>query len=291
MTIKHLVLEGGGPVGFIQLGFLKKMYEKQLWNIENIETVYCTSIGSIVGLPIILKYNIDEIIEYYKNYPLNKIQEKLQPINFLELNQTMGLIKEKDYIKILQPLLNAEDLSSETTMLDLYNYTKIEFHIFVTELNSFETVDINYKTFPEFKVIDAIISSSAIPGLISPKFYNDKIFFDGGIFTNTPLKHCEINTKCEKCEILALINKYNKINYTKENISLFNFYGILLNKTLFHFQKYNLNTFNFDEYENIFIFNGEENKNSVNNISGITSIIVSKENRNNLINYGYNLFN
>lgn len=291
MTVKHLVLEGGGPVGLIQLGFLKKMYEKQLWNIENIETVYCTSIGSIVGLPIILKYNIDEIIEYYKNYPLNKIQEKLQPINFLELNQTMGLIKEKDYIKILQPLLNAEDLSSETTMLDLYNYTKIEFHIFVTELNSFETVDINYKTFPEFKVIDAIISSSAIPGLISPKFYNDKIFFDGGIFTNTPLKHCEINTKCEKCEILALINKYNKINYTKENISLFNFYGILLNKTLFHFQKYNLNTFNFDEYENIFIFNGEENKNSVNNISGITSIIVSKENRNNLINYGYNLFN
>jgi len=289
MIIKHLVLEGGGPVGLIQLGFLKKMYEKHLWDIENIKTVYCTSIGSIIGLSIILKYSIDEIIEYYKNYPFNKIQEKLQPINFLELNQTLGLIKERDIIKVLQPLLNAKDLSLETTMLELYNYTKIEFHIFVTDLNSFETIDINYKTFPEFKVIDAIISSSAIPGLISPKFYNDRIFFDGGVFTNTPLKHCETDTKCEKCEILALINKYNKHNYTKENISLFNFYRILLNKTLFHCQQNMID--NFDEYENIFIFNGEENKNSVNNISGLTNIFVSKENRNNLIEYGYNLFN
>lgn len=288
MTIKHLILEGGGPVGLIQLGFLEKMQQKDLWNIENIETIYSTSIGSFIGLPIVLKYNIIEIIEYYKNYPFNKIQENLQPINFLELNKTLGLITKKNIIKLLEPLFKAKDLSLETTMLELYNYTKIDFHIFVTELNSFDCVDINYKTFPDFKIIDAVISSSAIPGLISPVFYNDKIFFDGGVFTNTPLKNCEIDTNCEKSEILALINKYNNHNYSKEDLTLFTFYNVFFNKSITYCQKYIID--NIDEYENIFIFDGNKNTNSKLNFSSISNALFSKENRNELIEYGYNLF-
>ena len=46
MVIKHIVMAGGGPSGFITYGVLKHLSGEKYWNIDNIESLYGTSIGA-----------------------------------------------------------------------------------------------------------------------------------------------------------------------------------------------------------------------------------------------------
>ena len=48
MTIKHLVLSGGGYKGLYSIGALKHLYEKKFYNIDDIENIYGTSVGAII---------------------------------------------------------------------------------------------------------------------------------------------------------------------------------------------------------------------------------------------------
>ena len=47
--IKHIVIESGGYKGLYVLGALDELNKSNFYNIENIETIYGTSIGSYVS--------------------------------------------------------------------------------------------------------------------------------------------------------------------------------------------------------------------------------------------------
>jgi len=53
-NIKHIVLSGGGTIGFGQYGALRQSNKKGLWSIDNIESIYGISVGCIFGLFISL---------------------------------------------------------------------------------------------------------------------------------------------------------------------------------------------------------------------------------------------
>lgn len=55
MPIKHLVIAGGGPMGLCFLGALQHLNAAFFWDINNIESIYATSIGTIIGAFICLK--------------------------------------------------------------------------------------------------------------------------------------------------------------------------------------------------------------------------------------------
>ena len=55
MTIKHLIISGGGPIGFRYLGALQHLEQKGIWKLEDIQTIYATSIGTILAIMICLK--------------------------------------------------------------------------------------------------------------------------------------------------------------------------------------------------------------------------------------------
>ncbi len=50
MTIKHLVISGGGPTLFRTLGALQHLQETTFWKIDEIESIYGTSAGAIVAV-------------------------------------------------------------------------------------------------------------------------------------------------------------------------------------------------------------------------------------------------
>jgi predicted acylesterase/phospholipase RssA len=62
MTIKHLVLPGGGVNGIKTLGILYKLSQEGIFHINDIERVYATSIGSFLAVLIALKFEWDYII-------------------------------------------------------------------------------------------------------------------------------------------------------------------------------------------------------------------------------------
>ena len=57
MTIKNIVLSGGAYKGFYTIGALKYLSENNFYNINDIEKMYGTSVGSLLGALLCLKLN------------------------------------------------------------------------------------------------------------------------------------------------------------------------------------------------------------------------------------------
>ena len=59
--IKHLVIPGGGPVGIQALGALQYLEQNKYYCIDDLETIYATSIGSVVAVLVALKYDWEAV--------------------------------------------------------------------------------------------------------------------------------------------------------------------------------------------------------------------------------------
>ena len=73
MTIKHLSLCGGGIVGVVMYGILKRLHELKFWELKNIETIYTCSIGSFIGLMLILDIPWEWLDDFWIKRPWNSI--------------------------------------------------------------------------------------------------------------------------------------------------------------------------------------------------------------------------
>jgi len=189
MTIKHLVISGGGPMGFQFIGCLQYLNEHNFWSIENIESIYATSIGTIISIFIALRYDWETINKYIIERPWKEIFI-LTGKQIFEAYYNKGLFGKKVFESILKPILEAKDLSLNITMKDFYDHCKIEMHLFTFELNSFKTVDISYKSHPNLLLVDAVCMSSAIPGMFAPICLNNECYIDGALMANYPLSYC-----------------------------------------------------------------------------------------------------
>jgi predicted acylesterase/phospholipase RssA len=201
--IKSLVISGGGIGGFNLYGAIKYLSQKNIWNINNIKSMYTTSIGSYIGLVLSLSYDWDSLDDYLIMRPWDNVF-KFKPDQILNFWSSKGILDENITKIVLEPLLVAKELSINITMLELYNYNNIEFHIYTCNLNSTlpKLVDISYKTHPDLCVYKAIAMSSAIPILFPPVCDTSNCYIDGAIFNNFPLNSC-INDNINEEEILA----------------------------------------------------------------------------------------
>lgn len=211
MVIKHLVLCGGGhPVGFVQIGALLELQNKKIIKYKNIKSIYSTSIGGYTAFMYMLNFKEDWIYDFIVERPWNKLIQYTSS-DYLNLYYTKGLMNEETIIDILKPLFLAADLKLETTLQEFYDINYKEWHLITCKLNTFEFVDLSYKTHPDLTVIQAIIMSSAIPIIVKPPVYNGEIYFDGGIYSNNPINICLHNQKCKRSHVLAFINDKRKI--------------------------------------------------------------------------------
>ena len=73
MTIKHIVLCGGGPVGFPCYGVLKKLTQENIISFNNIKTIYATSIGAFIAIIYILNMEWEWIDDFLIKRPWDKL--------------------------------------------------------------------------------------------------------------------------------------------------------------------------------------------------------------------------
>jgi len=188
-VIKHIVLTGGGTVGYTEYGILKQSNKDHFWEYENLETIYSTSIGAIIGTIIALQIDWDIMDEYIINRPWQNVF-KINIYTAINSLKTRGMLNPKAIEETLGPLLKSKDVDMDITMKEFYDIFKIELHFFCTELNDLCVVDMSYKTHPDWKLLDAVYSSCCLPFLFQPFFKDDKIYFDGGIMSNYPIQPC-----------------------------------------------------------------------------------------------------
>ena len=232
--IKHIVINGGGPTGLISYGVLKHLHDKNYFDVNNIQSIYGTSIGGIFGVILSLRYDWDTLDDYILKRPWEKIF-KVQPEDFFNLFYSKGLFNFSIVEGMLSKLFDAKDLSLDITLQEFYEFTKITHHFFTVKADTLQLIDISYKSHPNLLLIKALEMTTAIPIFSKPIFEDNICYLDGGILVNYPLKYCLENEKCEKEEILGVKNTYpihtSKINEEMNLLEyLQNILGTILDK-------------------------------------------------------------
>lgn len=272
MNYEHLIVCGGGQVLFSYLGLFKVLLEKEILDIKKIKTIYSVSSGSIMSLLLML--NIE--IEIIKNFFINCPWEKMIPFNsnnlFNLINKKGAYDGEDVILKMFKSLFDSIDLSIDTTLKEMYEITNIEFHCFTVNIKDFSFVDMNYKNYPDLKILTAIHMSIAIPFLFSPCIYKNNCYIDGAMIKNYPID--------------CLIKEQNCDTKTILGVRVFNSKKEELNKKDYDYES---NNFTIYEYVKCFfnyfkkISNTDIKKNLIEDEIHIHSDGVSMENIQNMI--------
>ena len=72
--IKHLVLSGGGPTGFLTYGAARYLSQQNFWSMNSVESIYGTSIGAFFGIILSLGLPWNYLDDYLIN--TKKISQK-----------------------------------------------------------------------------------------------------------------------------------------------------------------------------------------------------------------------
>jgi predicted acylesterase/phospholipase RssA len=237
MPIKHLVLSGGGPIMIQLLGAIQHLEANKFIDLKNIESIYGTSAGAIIGVIICLKYDWETINEYIIKRPWQDVF-KIKVEKIFESYSKKGIFDFKTIEKCFKPLFDAKDIPMDITLEDFYKYSNIELHFFSFEINEFKIDDISYLTHPKLLLLTAIQMTCSLPILVTPVCINDKFYIDGGIVCNYPLKHC-IDSGKNIDEILGFKNQYDneKKSHINSDSTLLDFIMCFLFKVI-----YSLNT-------------------------------------------------
>ena len=206
MTIQYLVLSGGAAAGLAIYGALKYLSQNNYWNINNITSIYATSVGSLLSVIISLNYDWESLDDYIIKRPWDKIVS-FTPEDLFNIWLKKGMFDANTIKEVLSSLLTAKDLSESTTLKEFYEYNNIEIHMYTVNINESTPtkIDISYKTHPNLELYKAVTMSCAIPIIFTPVYDNSGCYVDGGIINNFPLNDC-INNCIHDDE-----NKYDEI--------------------------------------------------------------------------------
>ena len=216
MTIKHMVISGGGPVMFRAFGALEKLEEIKFWKREDIQSIFGTSAGAFVAVILCLNYEWDTILKYFVERPWHEAFP-ITPTTLFDAYGKKGIYNKSIMKTIFKPLFDDKDISLTITLKEFFERTKICLHLFTFELHEFETVDMSYLTHPDIQLLDAVYMSSALPIICAPFIIENKCYLDGGIKSNYPLDKCfEHDPNINSDEILAFRNLYTEEEKTDD---------------------------------------------------------------------------
>lgn len=228
MIITKLVISGGGINGIAILGGINELFKYN--KKDNIKEILCVSVGSIIGLLIVLGYNSDELKNIFTEIKLNdfmdyKVKRFIDNWGFDD-----GIMNKK----LLKAMLINKKYNPNITFIDLYNKTNIELIITGTNLTKGITEYFNYKTYPHMEIIDAIRISCSYPVIYTPVKYNNCLYVDGGVLEPYPIDYFE-----DLSGVLGFVIDY-VIEEDKEiNIKTFDKYYLTLIKTIINKNEYN----------------------------------------------------
>ncbi len=155
-----LVLSGGGTKGIAHAGVLKFLEEKHI----RPDVIAGASAGSIVAALYGIDKSPKEILEFFESVSFFKWKHFV-------FNRP-GFINSAAFVPYFTPLFG------DTRIGDL----ALDVKIVSTDLVSGATRIFDKQT----RVIDAVIASSALPGITTPYPLNEVLYSDGGILNNFP---------------------------------------------------------------------------------------------------------
>lgn len=240
MTIKHLLLSGGGINGMIFTGILKKLIDEKYIELDKIETIYGASVGGLLGLILCLKIDYDDIIKYLIERPWHKAFQKidLNTETFFNVFSEKGILDDKIIKIMMSNLFKCVDINENITFKELYEYSKINLIISSVCINTFDLTEFSHEKTPLMKVIDAVYCSASIPFIFKPKYINNSFHMDSGLIKNYPVKNMLNYCKNEEIFGLSLLTPEEDIQINQDD-DVFKYFYKLMNKLMIRFTRDN----------------------------------------------------
>ena len=221
------------------IGAIQHLEKNEIVDMKNIESIYGTSAGAIVGVLICLKFDWETINDYIIKRPWHDVFPiKVQ--NIFDAYTKKGIYDIKTIEKCFKPLLDAKDIPMNINLEDFYKLSNIELHLYSFEINEYKVDDISYLTHPKLSLMTAIQMTCGLPVLMTPVCVDNKCYIDGGMSCNYPLNYC-IESGKNPDEILGFKNKYS---YERANVNsdstMLDFLLSFLFKAVFSVSTYNI---------------------------------------------------
>jgi predicted patatin/cPLA2 family phospholipase len=185
MAYEHLILSGGGVKGLIHIGVIKYLVSRNIINLEKLKSISGTSIGSFIGLMLVLKIPINEIENVMRMDTMNMF--KINLLQFFTDHEIVDSSIIRTLIKDIVRKAEKKHKVSLRTMEDLFFFNPVEFNISVTSIDDRCNMIINAVNHPSLSIVDSIMASTAVPVLFRPVRLYDKYFLDGGLTNNCPI--------------------------------------------------------------------------------------------------------
>ena len=202
--IKYLVLPSAGYKILNLIGALYELHNNNFYNLDNIESIYGVSAGSVIGAVLCLKPDWDDIIKYCIERPWEKCFD-FDTNDYLNIIDKKGIIGIDMLKNFINPFFECNDLNLDTlTLKELYDFSKINLNVYAVNTDTFKSEHFNHIISPEMKLIEAIYMSSSMPFVFKPIYKNDICYIDGGLDISYPINECINNEKCNIKEIFSM---------------------------------------------------------------------------------------
>ena len=209
-----IALGGGGARGAAHIGVLQGLQKSKI----KIDVISGVSAGSVIGAMYAIDEDATWVEVQYRNVLKKYISSsKMKNYTNVHSGQNLGISKIKNfiYVHFLQiirlyrnSIISKELLKkviSELLPVETFEELKIPLKVCVTDLNSAR--NIVYET---GNLIESLVKSCSIPGIIEPTIEGEKVLVDGGVLSPIP-----VSVLKNKCNFIIAVNipqnKYSEL--------------------------------------------------------------------------------
>jgi NTE family protein len=169
------VLSGGAGLGAIQAGMLRALYEHGI----RPEVIVGTSAGALNGAFIASRPQTVATADALGAIWRELRRGRVFPVN--PITGLLGFVGARDHLVPDSGLRRLISLHVDVEELD---DLLIPLHVVAVDVLSGEELRLSHGPLP-----DAVLASCAIPGVLEPVSWGDRMLMDGGVANNTPISH------------------------------------------------------------------------------------------------------
>jgi NTE family protein len=169
------VLSGGASLGAVQVGMLHALYERGITP----QLVVGTSAGAINGAFIASRSQTVETASELAGIWRTVRRGQVFPLN--PLSGFLGFVGSRDH---LVPSSGLRKLVAEYSQHPRLEQMPIEFHVVAVDVVTGEELLLS-----RGPTVDAVMASGAIPAVLAPVAWEERLLMDGGVANNTPISH------------------------------------------------------------------------------------------------------
>lgn len=220
MCKQQLCISGGGVRGISFAAVIYELQKHGYLKLQDLETISAVSIGAFLGILLLIEYDFKEVLDILFDYDFTSLKD----VDMKRFITNKSIMKGKAIHNFFAELI-ARKKNPLTTLQELYKDTHVTFIVAVTCINTQKIEYISYLNYPHLTLLKLLQMTTAIPGILPPVNYNDKLYVDGALLDNLPLRVLDFSKEIIVIVVDRMIPKFIETHCLH---SFFNFFSILV---------------------------------------------------------------